>query len=682
MKLIGPVALLLVTSAAVAQPDAEAPTDNIGHRRHFHRHGNPHPTVKSPHRFLTNRRAAELELPAPSEAFTFAVFGDRTGGPDTGVSVLADAVRDVNLFEPDLVMTVGDLVDGYNQTPEYLEEVAEYKGIMDQLLMPWFPVAGNHDVYWRGPDKPPGEHEASYEMHFGPLWYAFEHERCWFVVLYTDEGDPETGERTFGKPSAQKMSPEQFEWLRQTLRRTRGADHVFVFVHHPRWLGGGYGDDWNRVHELLVEAGNVSMVFAGHIHRMRYDGPRDGIEYVTLATVGGSQSELVPDAGWLHHYVMVTVRPGQVALASVPVGEVMDVRDITGELGDEALAVTRSSVVTESQLRLARNGSTSGRVNATLINPTTRPLAVTVLPDSDDSRWRHAPDHLHARLEPGEELVATFDVERPRSSLDDSMRPLELVVTAEMLTAGFRYRIPERRVVIPLSLPRLPRERREQVAVFDGEDDALRIASRDVRLPDGPLTVECWFNADSIEGVGSLVAKTESSGFGLFLMDGTPTLYLHLDGSYSVLRAEEHPVETGRWHHLAGVFDGAELRLYLDGRPIAAMEGSGTRTTNELPLYVGAEVDAAGGPTLFFDGRIDGARLSKIARYSEAFTPSWKIRSDDDTVVLLDMQRQLASWVVGASEHAVDAIRLGDMTLEPLPGPVPTIQATVSADGE
>ncbi|MEX1024459.1 MAG: metallophosphoesterase [Planctomycetota bacterium] len=277
---------------------------------------------------------APLRLPADESAFTFAVFGDRTGGPAEGVRVLEQAVRDVNLVGPDLVMTVGDLVQGYNQTPEWLVQMAEFKSIMDDLACPWFPVAGNHDIYWRGARKPAGEHEANYERHFGPLWYAFEHKDAWFIVLFTDEGDPATGTKSFNDPDAQRMSPAQFEWLATTLERAAMARHVFLFVHHPRWIEARYGEDWRRVHALLVETGNVRAVFGGHIHHMRAD-PADGIDYFALATVGGHQDGIAPKGGFVDQYHLVTVRDERIDVAAYPVGAALDPRQLTGELVEE-----------------------------------------------------------------------------------------------------------------------------------------------------------------------------------------------------------------------------------------------------------------------------------------------------------------------------------------------------------
>lgn len=644
--------LALASGAAFAQhgDDPSGLHVDPAHTRHTHQHNPDHATDDDPARFHTTRTSrVDLPLPNEEDAFFFVIFGDRTGGPDEGISVLKDAVRDTNLLEPDFVITVGDLIDGYNQTPEWMEQMREYKGVMNELICPWFPVAGNHDVYWRGDGRPTGEHEQNYEMHFGPLWYAFEHKNSWFIVLYTDEGNPETGEKNFRKPESQRMSPEQFSWLQDMLGKAEDVDHVFLFVHHPRWLGGGYGSDWDRVHELLVEAGNVAAVFAGHIHRMRYD-PKDGIEYVTLATVGGVQRHTVPEAGWLHHFNTVTVRQDQVAMGGIPVGQMLDVREITGALADEAARLAEASPDVYPTIELDRDGSASGVIRVSLENTSSRDVDATVVPDSGDSRWTWSPDHDHGLVPAGASREFLFRVNRQGDPLDSSFRPLDVVVHQDMLAPSRRYAIPDVRVEVPLLLDLVAPARPavEHALVVDGGH--ARVPSAALELPDGPMTIECWMRGDELSGRTGLVTKTENSDYGIFVSDGQPSFSIFLGNAYATASRDQRVLQPGRWHHVAGVYDGNEVRLYVDGELLASKMANGARRTNRLPLIIGGDVGRRGEANSLFQGQIDGVRISSVARYEGAFfTPERRLASDDQTVLLLNMDGAIGKWLFDES---------------------------------
>lgn len=670
---IGIIAAMLAClggSVLASQPES----DNVGHTRHHHPHNPKHETTLDEERFYTDRESpVEIPLPVEEDAFSFVVFGDRTGGPDGGVSILADAIRDVNLLEPDLVMTVGDLIQGYNESVPWMTQMEEYKAVMGNLLCPWFPVAGNHDTYWRfqgNEERPEEEHEGRYEMHFGPLWYSFSHKNTHFIVLYTDEGNPETGERTFHKPASQRMSPEQKKFLQEALERGRDADNIFVFVHHPRWLKGNYGDDWDTVHQMLVEAGNVSAVFAGHIHYMRHDGKRDGIEYVSLATTGGHQGGSVPDAGHLHHYHVVTVRQDQFAMAAYPVGEVLDVRDITGELATQTRQLAGLKPSVERVLKFESDGSADDYVETEVRNPTDYAMSYTISAFSMDSRWFFPVDHHHGRLGPGESKAVGFRVLRESGEIDRSFRMPMIALDRSVMTKSFRYDIPTVEVPVPVdpgALPRSAKPMREMALELEQEGslDAVEVASDSFTLGQGAFTLECWFNAESYARRTGLVCKTESSDYGIFVNNGQPGFSVHLDGSYVTARVSESILSTDRWHHVAGVYDGSEVRLYVDGELVARKAGSGKRDTNTLPLMIGADVNGSGQATSPFSGSIDEVRLSGVARYSgESFSPARWFRSDEETVLLYHMDGQVGPWVYDESPSQAHAWLLGDAMID------------------
>ena len=633
-----------------------------------------------PGELFTTRPAPTHAVPLPKgeDSFHFVIYGDRTGGPPEGIDVLKQAVVDTNLLDPDLVMTVGDLVQGYNETPEWLEQAAEFRGVMGGLNMAWFPVAGNHDVYWRGRGKPPeGEHEDEYEAHFGPLWYSFKHKNAGFIALYTDEGDPQTGEKTFGKGSAQTMSPEQLKFLGESLERFEDLDHVFVFLHHPRWIGRGYaGGNWDEVHRTLADAGNVTAVFAGHIHRRRYDGVKDGIAYYALAATGGAMPGVYPQIGYLHHLDVVTVRPDGISVATIPVGAVIDPRDYTPErLADFDRLRSLSLKRVADPIRLGERGGADGDYVLEVTNPVSRPIEITLAGDRGTG-WAFSPDHAHLNLAPEETGRLTLHYETPGvADVTPGITGESAAWAAPALTLDVDYLDEEARVSMP--------PRRVELAVTAGAlsenffadapdralrlsgDGALRVESDAVAiLEDSPFTLELRATPEpaALRGTVAMAGKQQNSEFGLFLNDGVPRFNVHLNGKY-VSAIGRVRLEAGREQHVAGVFDGGELRLYVDGTPVGAVStGSSVRTRNALPLYVGADPNGSGEPSFLFTGTIDDVRLSKVARYFDPFEVSDSFQPDADTLLLFPLDRTVGPLVPGRG--GVAGRLVGDATVE------------------
>ncbi len=620
-------------------------------------------------RLVTSREAGRplLTLPKEDDAFGFVVFGDRTGGPKEGIHVLEQAVADTNLLDPDLVLTVGDLVNGYNGHDEWHAQAAEFKAAMAKLHMPWFPVAGNHDVYWRGPGKPEGEHERDFEAVFGPLWYAFRHKQCWFVVLYADEGNAQTGKKDFTDPECQRISEAQFTWLAQTLQQAKAARHVFVFLHHPRWLAQ-YGTDWDRVHTLLAANGNVTAVFAGHIHRMRFDGSKDGIQYYTVASVGAYLELEAPDAGYLHQFHVVTVRPEGITVAALPVGTVLDAQQITGQLSEDVDLLHTELRPTVAQCLAAGTGpaiTSEGSVDAVVAvqfhNPATRAIELEVIP-APDAGFVFSPDHQHLVIAPGTDGAVTFAVRRAADPVAGFVLPA-LQVRCDYLAEHRRVPVPPLAFPLPLPPPADLGDTdapREGVLVLDGKAACLQVAAGAVTVPDGPMTLEAWVRGEDYGARCALVAKTDNSDYALFASEGKAEFSLWLGSSYARATAPEGTLQPGQWHHVAGVFDGSEVRCYVDGRLVAAAPAHGARKTNTLPLFIGADPDGKGKPTSHFAGCIDEVRLSQVARYAGAtFAPPARHRPDADTLLLLHVDADFGPWTADSSPHHAHATRIG-----------------------
>jgi hypothetical protein len=624
-------------------------------------------------RVQTSRvEARALATPEETAEFQFVIFGDRTGGPAEGIKVLEEAVRGTNLLDPDFVMTVGDLIQGYNATPEWMEQMQEFRRVMGGLEMPWYPVAGNHDIYWRGEgEPPPGHHESNYEKHFGPLWYWFPHKNAAFIVLYSDEGNPETNEKGW-KPGQNRMGEAQLDWLRDTLRQTADMDHVFVFLHHPKWHTEAYaGTNWDDAHGLLSRAGNVRAVFAGHIHRQRYDGVRDGIAYHTLATTGGylDIEKPAPGSGWLHHMNVVTVRKSGIEMATIPVGEVIDPKTMTPEfLADVDLARRLRMARLSPPIRVNADGSAHGELRYRLVNIAKRAISATLSLRGDG--WLSTRDRVE--LEPGAAQEVALHVERRPERAGNAVP--DFVVDVEYPGQHRSVRITSSRIAPVyasrgISAP--AKNGHPGYAAFEGKGGGVRIAHDDMGMPDGPFTVEAWVRPDKIDRRRFIAAKgampfTGQQGeFHLILSRGRPQFYVRLDGTPYPLRAFER-LSPGAWHHIAGVFDGKEVRLYVSGELKGRMDASGTRTRNTQPFIVGAGPPLKSSGRFSYAGGIDEVRLSMTARYTGPKVAVDRSHTPDaETFLLLKFDQPRLPVALDSSPNRRHGILSGISALAP-----------------
>lgn len=628
----------------------------------------------SPQVNTSRQEARPLSVPEATESFHFLIFGDRTGGPPEGVQVLAQAVRDANLLAPDLVMTVGDFVQGYNNAELWHKQMQEFCQVMEGLQAPWFPVAGNHDIYWRGEGRPEREHEADFEKHFGPLWYWFEYKQCGFLVLFTDEGKPGHPEvpRAYNDPTQQQFSPEQLAWLKQELEKMKQLRHVFVFMHHPRWIAETYpGSNWEEVHKLLVAAGNVRACFAGHIHRMRYDGVRDGIEYHALATTGGSHPGDYPGMGYFHHFNMVTVRPQGIKVSTLPVGVVVDPTFYTPERQRDLDSVWRMQPqVLSAPLPIKADGYGTGIYQVKLHNPSQRAVEY-VYKAEPHADWVVTPEQARVELAPGASQTLAFTCVRVKGGLGlDSTPPVFALESTYVEDGGRRTPLPVRRFPAEVTFEKLPPEvfapsDPNAVLRVSGNGSGVRVAHGRFTLPNGPFTLEAWVRPENTQPAG-LVAKLQRSGYGLVSDEGRVSFVVHLDGRAVAARSPK-PLPAKEWTHVAGVYDGERVVLYLNGQPVAQAEAKGALTDNQLPLYIGADPGAEGQPTRPLNGWVDEVRLSKTVRYTEAFSPECRWEPDEHTVLLYHLDRLVGGQVPDHSPSAVHGVPVGQASLQPAP---------------
>lgn len=127
---------------------------------------------------------------------------------------------------------------------------------------------------------------------------------------------------------------------------------------------------------------------------------------------------------------------------------------------------------------------------------------------------------------------------------------------------------------------------------LDGIDDFVQVShSPTLNITGKQITCEVWFRARSIPAnFVSPLCKTTSNlwndGYGFYLRTSPARLYFYVS-HYSDNTAYIAFDDTVSWHHAVGTYDGANVRLYLDGEEGTPDSYTGNISGNTADLWIG-----------------------------------------------------------------------------------------------
>lgn len=155
---------------------------------------------------------------------------------------------------------------------------------------------------------------------------------------------------------------------------------------------------------------------------------------------------------------------------------------------------------------------------------------------------------------------------------------------------------------------------------FDGADDQITIPDNANQNGGTNLTIEAWINPSSLPHGGTILQKRTSGNTGGYVLEPTQTsgggapnglqFVIMIGGVYSTLNPA-NVLNSNVWQHVSATYDGAFMRIYVNGVEVANKPQTGAIDNVAAPIVVGRNAANFTG----FPGKID-----EISVYNRALS--------------------------------------------------------------
>jgi len=139
---------------------------------------------------------------------------------------------------------------------------------------------------------------------------------------------------------------------------------------------------------------------------------------------------------------------------------------------------------------------------------------------------------------------------------------------------------------------------------FDGVNDYVSVSdSSSLDITGNKMSVSAWIYATALAGNDFIVSKYAGGPNDWFFDVNTGRLEWRIAGTDH--NEPGFSISTNTWYHVAGTYDGSNVRLYVNAIEVYSASETDSLVTNDIPLSIGAHTPGS----LFWTGSIDDVRI-------------------------------------------------------------------------
>jgi hypothetical protein len=147
---------------------------------------------------------------------------------------------------------------------------------------------------------------------------------------------------------------------------------------------------------------------------------------------------------------------------------------------------------------------------------------------------------------------------------------------------------------------------------LDGSNDFVEIPNEALYDFTNQFTVETWIKADIFDKNWQAIVTKGDNSWRLHRSNNTQKINFAINGGGGADNINSQTdIVYGQWYHLAGVYTGTQLRLYVNGVLEASSNTTSIVNNNAFKVLIGENAQATGRQ---FNGQIDEVRIWNVAR--------------------------------------------------------------------